>query len=261
MKSLNSVSTTTLLVFFFTSWIQVSGGIPDYIEADALKFMEVFDKFGNKGVHIDFDNMILIFLHEDEEQKKTYKGFHVETSREFLPLEENVAPDRNVLVYRLTPYIHSAPNQSVTLDDQFDISEYEHEAINERINVSKAYYKFMGFFVPHDYPHADIRGPETLDLVRKRRYTHDVETGDVTKIEEFQIRKVENGGMVFRVTTIVPEQPLDEDEALWWIDGEHSDFTPSESETDRELKIYLRIPIPKSNPEKYEILDPAEVSP
>ena len=100
-----------------------------------------------------------------------------------------------------------------------------------------------------------------MDLVRKRRYTHDLETGDVTKIEEFQIREVEDGGMVFRVTTVVPEQPLDEDEALWWIDGEHRDYTPSESETDRELKIYIRIQIPNSNPEKYEILDPAEVSP
>lgn len=75
MKSLNSVSTTTLLVFFFTSWIQVFGGIPEYTEADALKFMEVFDKFGNKGVHIDFDNMILIFCMKMKNKRKPIKGF------------------------------------------------------------------------------------------------------------------------------------------------------------------------------------------
>ncbi|MXX95909.1 MAG: hypothetical protein F4039_10030 [Gammaproteobacteria bacterium] len=60
-------------------------------------------------------------------------------------MEENVVPDRNILVYHVTPYVHSAPNQSVRLDDQFDISEYEHKVIDEKINVSKAYYKFMVF--------------------------------------------------------------------------------------------------------------------
>lgn len=176
---------------------QSEGYYPTYTEADALQYMDFYDSYGNRGIQIDKESMSILVRHNHIDGYNSYKGFRVEVKK----------PEDHILEFHL---LHEAENE---LSDKLNRSLNYYDKAKRRLDLEKAYDKFMRFHPPHDHYGADIKGGHLIYSDKHIRLTDDIKTHKIIKMEQFTIEETDEG-IIYRVETTIPAEPIEPE----WLD-------------------------------------------
>ncbi len=176
---------------------QSEGYYPTYTEADALQYMDFYDSYGNRGIQIDKESMRILVRHNHIDGPNSYKGFRVEVKK----------PEDHILEFHL---LHEAENE---LSDKLNRSFNYYDKAKRRLDLEKAYDKFMRFHPPHDHYGADIKGGHLIYSDKHIRLTDDIKTHKIIKMEQFTIEETDEG-IIYRVETTIPAEPMEPE----WLD-------------------------------------------
>lgn len=117
------------------------GYYPEFEAKDALKYIDFFETYGNRGIRTDEENMKLVVLHRHEDGSFSHKSFQVEVRE----------PEEHILEFHV---IEESKNTSDSEKPEF-WGKYDH--IDRSLDFDKAYDQFMRFYPPSNHYGAEFQ--------------------------------------------------------------------------------------------------------
>lgn len=181
----------------FSRESKVTGGFPIRAAVDNFEDIVFYATYGNEPTEIDKEEKTIRFKHEHADGTKSFKQFRVAIK----------IPETNVLEYHITP-------DEEQISEGYDTTKSEDRDLyriylkRPKLDLEKAYKRFMDFLPPDDFFGADIRGAHLIAYEEKTRFTESLTEQVITKIETFEIVETDEGGFIYRIVTTIPDQPM-----------------------------------------------------
>ena len=165
---------------------------PRFHDSAVLESFDFFENYGNKGSEWDNESMTLMFVHDDPSAGiSSYKSFRVEI---VVPEDEE-----DIVEFHLKPEAHNEITE--TLEDRF-----VYDPNPQKVDLDKAYKEFMNVTIPDKYRNKAIKGRGISFANVQARV--DVETDLISGFQVFNISEQEDGSMIFKIKTIIPEEEI-----------------------------------------------------
>ena len=176
---------------------RVTGGYPVRTAEDNLRDIVFYSTYGNEQTEINKEEKTIRFKHVHPDGSKSFKQFRVDIK----------IPEKHILEYHIIPDDIKGTGEVDTAVAE-DVNAARVYSKNPKLDLERAYKRFMNFLPPHDFYGAEKRGAHLKAFKEKIRFTESLTDNVITKIEIFEIIETDDGGLIYRIETTIPDKPL-----------------------------------------------------